>query len=92
MPDESPRRRGRPPRAEPAEQTGYRVTASVRRQLLLAMAFTDTRTTQEVIDRAVLEFLARLRESVPGFADAADAAAASATGRPENVTPLRPRR
>ena len=82
MPDESPRRRGRPPRAEPAEQTGYRITASVRRQLLLAMAFTDARTTQEVIDRAVQEFLARLRESVPGFADAAEAAAGSVSGRP----------
>jgi len=56
------------------------------------MAFTDTRTTQEVIDRAVYEYLARLRESVPGFADAAEAAAASASGRPENVTPLRPGR
>jgi hypothetical protein len=92
MPDEAPRRRGRRPRAEPAEQTGYRVTTSVRRQLLLAMAFTDARTTQEVIDRAVHEFLARLRESVPGFADAAEAAAASASGRPKNVTPLRPGR
>ena len=92
MPDEVPRRRGRPPRVEPAEQTGYRATASVRRQLLLAMAFTGTRTTQEVIDRAVHEYLARLRESVPGFADAAEAAAASASGRPENVTPLHPGR
>lgn len=92
MPDEVPRRRGRPPRIEPAEQTGYRVTAAVRRELLLAMAFTDTRTTQEIIDRAVFEFLARLRESLPGFAESAAAAAASATGRPENVTPLRPAR
>jgi hypothetical protein len=92
MPDATPRRRGRPPRAEPAEQTGYRVTARVRRQLILAMAFTDARTTQEVIDRAVYEFLARLRASVPGFADAAEAAAASASGRPENVTALRPGR
>jgi hypothetical protein len=56
------------------------------------MAFTDARTTQEVIDRAVHEFLARLRESVPGFADATEAAAASASGRPKNVTPLRPGR
>jgi hypothetical protein len=92
MPDEVPRRRGRPPRSEPAEQTGYRVTASVRRQLLLAMAFTDTRTTQEVIARAVYEYLTRLRESVPGFAEAAEAAEASAAGRPENVTRLRPGR
>jgi hypothetical protein len=92
MPDETPRRRGRPPRAEPAEQTGYRVTASVRRQLVLAMAFTDARTTQEVIDRAVYEFLTRLRESVPGFVDAAEAAEASASGRPDNVTRLHPGR
>jgi hypothetical protein len=92
MPDETPRRRGRPSRAEPAEQTGYRVTASVRRQLVLAMAFTDTRTIQEVIDRAVHDFLARLRDSVPGFAEAAEAAEASTTGRPPNVAHLRPNR
>jgi len=88
-PDETPRRRGRPSRTEPAEQTGYRVTAAVRRQLLLAMAFTDARTIQEVIDRAVHEFLGQLRESVPGFAEAAEAADASATGRPDNVTNMR---
>jgi hypothetical protein len=56
------------------------------------MAFTDARNLQEVIDRAVHEFLARLRQSVPGFADAVEAAAANVEGRPENVTRLRPGR
>ncbi len=92
MPDEAPRRRGRTPRAEPAEPTGYRATAATRRQLHLAMGFTDARNFQEIIDRAVHEFLARLRESVPGFADAVEAAAANVEGRPENVTRLHPGR
>lgn len=92
MPDEAPRRRGRPPRPEPAEQIGYRATAAIRRELQLAMAFTGARTSQEVIDSAVHEFLARLRESVPGFADAAEAAAANVGERPDNVTRLRPGR
>lgn len=56
------------------------------------MAFTDARNLQEVIDRAVHEFLVRLRQSVPGFADAVEAAAANVEGRPENVTRLRPGR
>lgn len=92
MPDEAPRRRGRPPRAEPAEPIGYRATAATRRQLLQAMAFTDARTLQEIIDSAVHEFLARLRESVPGFANAVEAAAANVEDRPENVTRLHPGR
>ena len=92
MPDEAPRRRGRPARPEPAEQTGYRATPAIRRELQLAVAFTGARTSQEIIDTAVREFLARLRESVPGFADAAEAAAANVGERPENVTRLHPRR
>jgi hypothetical protein len=56
------------------------------------VAFTGARTSQEIIDRAVREFLARLRESVPGFADAAEAAAVNVGERPENVTRMHPRR
>jgi hypothetical protein len=56
------------------------------------VAFTGARTSQEIIDSAVREFLERLRESVPGFADAAEAAAANVGERPENVTRLHPRR
>jgi hypothetical protein len=92
VPDEAPRRRGRPSRPAPAEPIGYRVTAATRRELQLAMAFTGARTSQEIIDTAVHEFLARLRESAPGFADAAEAAAANVGERPENVTRLRPGR
>lgn len=89
MPDERPRGRGRPPRAEAAEPTGYRVTAATRRQLVLAMAFTDARTVQAVIDCAVHDYLAVLRDSIPGFAAAAEAADSHVTGRPQNVTRLR---
>jgi hypothetical protein len=56
------------------------------------MAFTDARTFQEIIDSAVHEFLARLRQSVPGFADAVEAAEANVEDRPENVTRLHPGR
>lgn len=89
MPDDGPRRRGRPARAEAAEPSGYRVTATVRRQLLLAVAFTDERTLQGVIDYAVRQYLAQLRDTIPGFADAANAVESHVTGRPDNVTRLR---
>ena len=49
MPEE-PRRRGRPRRAEPAEPAGYRITAAQRRQLYIAMGFTDQRSLQAIID------------------------------------------
>jgi hypothetical protein len=88
MPEESRRRRGRPPRPEPAEQSGYRITDSQRRHLHLAMAFTSARSLQVVIDQAVAAYLQTLRETVPGFADAADA---HVTGRPDNLRRL-PRR
>jgi hypothetical protein len=89
VPDDKSRGRGRPPRAEAAEPTGYRVTAAVRRQLTLAMGFTNERGLQAIVDRAVHEYLAHLRETIPGFADAVDAAEAHVTGRPQNVTPFR---
>lgn len=92
MPEEPQSRRGRPSRAEPATATGYRCTASVKRQLQLAIPFLDETNLQAVIDRAVREFLAVLRRDVDGFADAVDAAERSATGAPANVTPLNKRR
>ena len=88
MPEPVPRRRGRPSRPEPAEPVGYRVTAALRRQLLLAMAFTDQRTLQAVIDRAVRDYLAHLRQEVPGFAQAVEDAESHVTGRPANVRRL----
>jgi hypothetical protein len=54
------------------------------------MGFTDERTLQGIIDRAVQNYLAQLRETVPGFAEAVDAAEAHVTGRPANVTRLHP--
>jgi hypothetical protein len=69
MPEE-PRRRGRPRRAEPAEPAGYRITAVQRRQLYIAMGFTDQRSLQAIIDTAVNDYLRRLRMSVPAYAAA----------------------
>jgi hypothetical protein len=88
MPQDTPRGRGRPARVEAAEPTGYRVTAPIRRQLFVAMGFTDERTLQGIIDRAVQNYLAQLRETVPGFAEAAYAAEAHVTRQPANVTRL----
>lgn len=91
MPKGEDSRRGRPSRPEPAEPTGYRCTSSIRQQLQLAIAFTGESNLQAVIDRAVRDYLQRLRAEVPGFAAAAEAAEAHATGAPENVARL-PRR
>jgi hypothetical protein len=86
VPEGTESRRGRPPRPEPAEPTGYRCTASIRRQIQLAIAFTGESNVQAVIDRAVQDYLLRLRIEVDGFAAAAEAAEAHATGAPGNVT------
>jgi hypothetical protein len=94
MPDTSPPppppppRRGRPPRPTPAAPTGYRATAATRRQLHIAIGFTDEPSLQAIIDRAVQDFLVRLREAVPGFAEAVDAAETHVTGAIRNVTRL----
>jgi len=53
------------------------------------MGFTDARTLQAVIDHAVQQYLALLRETIPGFADAVEAAESHVTWRPQNVTRLR---
>ena len=41
-------------------------------QLWLAAAFMGEASIEAVVDRAVQEYLARLRERVPGFAEAVD--------------------
>lgn len=89
MPRETHPRRGRPPRPEPAEPTGYRCTAALRRQMQLAIPFLGEANLQGVIDRAVRDFLANLRDEVDGFAAAVDAAERSVTGAPANVTRLK---
>ncbi len=88
MPDDQGPRRGRPPRVEPAKATGYRCTTPVRRQLQLAIPFLGEANMQLVIDRAVREFLGRLHDDVPGFAEAVEAAERNATGAPQNVRRL----
>lgn len=86
MPDKTQRPRGRPARPEPAESTGYRCTAAVRRQLQLAIPFLGETNLQGIINRAVRDFLTTLRNDVEGFAAAVDAAERSVTGTPANVT------
>jgi hypothetical protein len=66
-------RRGRPPRAEPAEATGYRVTSALRRELDIARGFTGAKSTQAVIDAAVRAYLIHLRDTMPNFRVAAEA-------------------
>lgn len=88
MPDAAGPRRGRPARPEPAEPTGYRCTAPIRLQLQLAIPFLGESNMQSVIDRAVKEFLARLRTDVQGFADAVEAAERNVTGAAANVRRL----
>jgi len=92
MPEDEARRRGRPARVEPARATGYRCTDPVRRQLTIASAFLDEPNMQAVIDRAVKNFLAQLRDDRAGFAEAVIAAERSATGNPGNVTNIHGRR
>ena len=90
---DEPGRRGRPPRAEPAEPSGYRLTASRRRHLDLARAFLDVRSHQELIDTAVLDFLAALRANNTRFADASALLDEEIRSMKDNVTqlPSRPR-
>lgn len=64
------RRRGRPPRAEPAAPSGYRLTGSVRREIDIARGFFDYTSTQQFIDDAVLTFLRNLRQSDANYAAA----------------------
>lgn len=86
--DTQPARRGRPPRAETAEPTGYRVTESIRRELDLARAFTGERTNQAVIDRAVRQYLRGLRDSLPAFKVAAEALDGVIAETGDNVSSL----
>lgn len=82
-------RRGRPPRAEPAESTGFRVTAAVRQELTLAQGFLGERSLQGVLDRAVRHYLDHLGATVDGFADAVAAAQAHVAPKRSTVTDLR---
>lgn len=91
------RRRGRPPRPEPAEPTGYRVTEAVRRELDLARAFTGHKSNQAVIDTAVRSYLLDLRADKDTYRTAAEALDLEMGGRADNVEQIqrarrRPRR
>ena len=72
--DEVKRRaRGRPPRAEPAMPSGYRLTEAIRREIDLARGFFDYTSNQQFIDDAVRTFLRRLRQSDARFSAAVEA-------------------
>lgn len=71
-PAAAPPRRGRRPRVEPAQPTGYRATDTIRRQLLAACSLDEHRNLQQVIDAAVLHYLEHLRETQPSFRRASD--------------------
>lgn len=64
------RRRGRPPRPEPAAPSGYRLTGPVRREIDIARGFFDYPSTQQFIDDAVQMFLRSLRQSDTNYAAA----------------------
>jgi hypothetical protein len=70
---EETRRRGRPPRAEPAEATGYRVTEALRRELDIARGFTGHKSNQTLIDEAVRAYLLQLRATRDNYRIAAEA-------------------
>jgi hypothetical protein len=70
MTDGGQRRRGRPPRAEPAAPSGYRLTAPVRREIDIARGFFNYSSTQQFIDDAVQTFLQSLRQSDTNYAAA----------------------
>jgi hypothetical protein len=65
--------RGRPPRKESAEPTGYRASVTIRRHIDLARAFLSVRSQQDFIDLAVRDYLDRLREANPQYSAAARA-------------------
>lgn len=68
-----PPRRGRPPRAERVEATGYRATEALRREIDVARGFTGAKSTQVFIDEAVRAYLLQLRDAMPNYRRAAEA-------------------
>lgn len=85
-------RRGRPPRPEPAEATGYRITSALRRELDVARGFTGAKSNQALIDAAVRAYLTHLRDTMPTFQVAAEALDAELREGALKVSHLRPSR
>jgi hypothetical protein len=81
-------RRGRPPRAEHAEATGYRATEALRREIDVARGFTGAKSTQAFIDEAVRTYLLHLRDTMPNYRTAAEALDAELCQSVSNVAPL----
>ncbi len=85
--DPSPRR-GRPPRTERAEATGYRATEALRREIDVARGFTGAKSTQAFIDDAVRVYLLQLRDTMPNYRTAAEALDQELRGDAQNVSRL----
>jgi hypothetical protein len=85
---DSSRRLGRPARPEPAEATGYRVTAALRREIDVPRGFTGVKSAQAFIDEAVRAHLHHLRETMPNFRIAAEPLDAELRRNQANVTTL----
>lgn len=83
------RKRGRPPRAVAARPTGYRATDEVLDEIRFAAAFLRIGSQQDLIDRAVRDFLQRERRNNSLYATAAAAFDEQRVENPENVAPLR---
>lgn len=81
-------RRGRPPRAERAEATGYRATEALRREIDVARGFTGAKSTQAFIDEAVRAYLLHLRAVMPNYCTAAEALDEELRGDASNVASL----
>lgn len=86
--EDEPKRRGRPRRSEPARPTGYRAIEPVRRHLELLKGFLGIHSDQSVIDFAVREYMAHLREINPRYAKAAEALDEEIGRAHGNVAPL----
>jgi len=83
-----PPRRGRPPRAERADATGYRATDALRREIDVARGFTGAKSTQAFIDEAVRAYLLQLRNLMPNYRIAAEALDAELRRDAPNVSTL----
>lgn len=91
MTDDARPRRGRPPRAEPAEPVGLRLPRRMRQELKLAAALERSRSVQQVLERLVADYLASMRSN-PEYAAAFvafDSTDPATRDLPANVRPIK---
>lgn len=83
------RGRGRPPRPEPADPTGYRASEATRRHMHVACAFEAVRSYQSLIDQAVQYYLVHLRATNENYRQAAVALDAELASERNNITSMK---